>query len=122
MKIIKTTKDLRFAYGLLRVLGDDPDGIACALDTKAAIREYHRRNRRPNARVVRADGDSILLVQPLPERLQTAVAADDYFCRRYLRESRPSLYDCTGQVFTNWYKIFERAGQFWAYHSMSIDV
>ena len=34
----------------------------------------------------------------------------------------PSMYDCTGQAFTNWYKIFKRRGQFWAYHSVVFDV
>ena len=34
----------------------------------------------------------------------------------------PSMYDCTGQAFTSWFKLFKRGGQFWAYHSVSFDV
>ena len=34
----------------------------------------------------------------------------------------PSAYDCTGQAFTSWYKVFVRGGRFWAYHHVSVDV
>ena len=33
-----------------------------------------------------------------------------------------SMYDCTGQAFTSWYKIVERSGSMWAYHSVCFDV
>lgn len=48
--------------------------------------------------------------------------AESFFMTFLYRGSRPSMYDCTGQAFTSWYKIFHRRGQFWAYHRVSIDV
>lgn len=33
-----------------------------------------------------------------------------------------SLYDCTGQEFTNWFYLFRRRGHWFAYHSVSRDV
>lgn len=41
--------------------------------------------------------------------------------QRY-RHYYPSAYDCTGQAFTSWYKVFVRGGRFWAYHRVSVDV
>ena len=42
-----------------------------------------------------------------------------FFHRRHYY---PSAYDCTGQAFTSWYKVFARGGRFWAYHRVSVDV
>lgn len=32
-----------------------------------------------------------------------------------------SPYDCTGQAFTSWYKVFKRRGIWYAYHCISYD-
>ena len=56
------------------------------------------------------------------EDLQTEDEADAYFMGNLYRESYPSAYDCTGQIFTTWYKIFRRGGRFWAYHATAMDV
>ena len=34
----------------------------------------------------------------------------------------PSQYDCTGQLFTNWFKLIRRRGHWFAYHSIGRDV
>ena len=45
------------------------------------------------------------------------------FFKEFLEiHARPSMYDCTGQAFTSWFKLFKRNGQFWAYHSVCFDV
>mgnify|MGYP000367666834 CR=1 FL=1 len=31
-------------------------------------------------------------------------------------------YDCTGQEFTSWYRLFQRRGHWYAYHMVSRDV
>ncbi|MBQ3552483.1 MAG: hypothetical protein IJA35_04945 [Clostridia bacterium] len=49
-------------------------------------------------------------------------AADAFFMSHHYREAAPSMYDCTGQIFTTWYKIFKRHGQFWVYHATAMDV
>ena len=48
-------------------------------------------------------------------------AAEWFQANRYY-EFRPTPYDCSGQRFTNWYKLHRRCGHWFAYHSVSFDV
>lgn len=67
--------------------------------------------------------DGYVLKFPLPENITSAEDADEYFREYEYLYYRPSAYDCTGQHFTSWYKIFRKPdGRFWAYHSVSVDV
>lgn len=122
---IYNDRDLRIAYEILGDLNADTRGLSRVKDhadrIKRAIRDYLARPA-DIARVIRSDFDSLLVVIPLPPGLKTKEQADAYFMRRYYRECIPSAYDCTGQIFTTWYKIFERGGQFWAYHATAMDV
>ena len=59
---------------------------------------------------------------PLPEYIETMDEAVSYFEDYEYRPYYPSAYDCTGQAFTSWYKVFVRGGRFWAYHRVSVDV
>lgn len=43
---------------------------------------------------------------------------EDYHRRTYI----PSIYDCTGQAFTEWHKIFVIRGKYVLYHSVGFDV
>ena len=58
------------------------------------------------------------------EKLQRRLVKDAavYFEENEVMTCRPSIYDCTGQAFTSWYKIVERSGSLWAYHSVCFDV
>ena len=58
----------------------------------------------------------------LPHNLNTYSEAEEFFKRNYFLRIRNSLYDCTGQAFTSWYKIFNRHNHFYAYHYVGIDV
>ena len=123
MTAISNDRELRTAYEILSILADRPaDKVKQHADRiKKAIREYRDRPA-DSGRVVSSDFDSMVVVIQLPKHLQTAEAADAYFMDHYYREAYPSMYDCTGQIFTTWYKIFKRRGLFWAYHSTAMDV
>ena len=91
--------------------------------TSSAKSGSHRAASRSH--IVRDDGiDGYVELVQLPEALDEAhkvVAADWFRANRYL-EFLPTPYDCSGQKFTNWFKLFRRQGHWFAYHSVSIDV
>lgn len=114
--------DCEFAYLLL----------GCTLaagkeeKSKELKREIRRYNHRPvsQRRIVHgtdAYGYTVLLL-PLPESIRSDDEARDWFMENEYIHFRPSPYDCTGQSFTSWYKLFQRNGKFWAYHGVSMDV
>ena len=130
MSFIQNKRNLKCAYemlGIYRQLTPETaeaeealHDLTCKL--KREIREY---NHKPidEAKVIRSNGfDSCIVLVPLPERIKTKEGARDYFMDTEYRECRPSMYDCTGQIFTHWFKIISRHGRFWAYHSMGMDV
>lgn len=115
--------NLRAAYEILNILYDR-EGDKAEVHRrriKQAIRTYHKI---PTdlTQIVSSDYDSLLVVFPLPAELKSYEAARDYFLAHYFREAAPSMYDCTGQIFTTWYKIFKRRDQFWVYHATAMDV
>ncbi len=118
---IRSSRDLRCAYDLL--LFAKEMGHEKKFDQlKREIRAYNHRPQREE-RVIKDDGmDGCIVLIQLPERIKTKEGAHDYFMDTEYRECRPSMYDCTGQIFTNWFKIIFRHGRFWAYHSMGMDV
>ena len=91
------------------------------ISIKRAIREY---TNRPSGGVwiVKDDGaDGYIELREMP-RFDSLEEADEWFKNCYYLEYRPSPYDCTGQRFTVWYKLFQRRGRWWAYHSVGVDV
>lgn len=130
---INDAEKLRDAYTLLAFIRDDvptttaeqKSGMAAFMvSIKKEIRAY---NNRPasDSRIVKEYGiDGYLELVRLPAELDDAHKADaaDWFrANRYL-EFYPTPYDCTGQKFTNWYKMVRRRGHWYAYHSVSVDV
>lgn len=115
--------NLRAAYDILHILADqEGDKVEeYRVQIKRAIRAY---NKRPidEALVIEQSSDGLLTVFPLPADLKTEYAAKDYFVDHHLLAAPNSMYDCTGKVFTVWFKIFRRRGQFWAYHATAMDV
>lgn len=93
-------------------------------NVKREIREF---NRRPteDSRIVEERGcDGYIELVQLPDELDKAheeIATDWFRANRYL-EFYPTPYNCSGQKFTNWFKLFRRRGHWFAYHSVSIDV
>lgn len=130
MSFIQNKRNLKCAYemlGIYRQLTPETaeaeemlHDLTCKL--KREIREYtHRPN--DEARTIWDDGSNgVVFLLPLPEHIETKEGARGYFLSTEYRECRPSMYDCTGQAFTRWFKIIERRGRFWAYHCVCFDV
>lgn len=116
---IQICKELceQHGYDVNEIFGDK------ILKRKRKIREiYKRENEKPERHVVLDNGiDGYIELIQLPEKIKTKEGADGWFrCNEYL-EYIPSAYDCTGQKFTNWYKLVNRNGRWWVYHSISVD-
>ena len=123
-----TYKDLRFYEWILEELkktpGSNPEYFEeLVIEEKRKLRRSNRvvNNER---KIVRDYGmDGVIVKFPLPEELTSAEEADEYFREYEYIYFYPSPYDCTGQQFTSWYKIFRKPdGRFWAYHSIGVDI
>lgn len=117
---IQICKELceQHGYDVNEICGDK------ILKRKRKIREiYKRENEKPERHVVLDNGiDGYIELIQLPEKIKEKEDADEWFlCNEYL-EYIPSAYDCTGQKFTDWYKLVNRNGRWWVYHSILVDV
>lgn len=139
MTAILNNRDYRRGYEYLSIL-TDADRKSCAdpaklekriADTKRQLRAYAHRDNTVDVgmgfmverRIIRDEGmDGYVELVSIPEVFDTAEAADGFFKDFLEIQYRPSMYDCTGQAFTSWYKLFLRNGQFWVYHSVGFDV
>ena len=74
------------------------------------------------SRLIKQDNDGYTELVTLPAECKTDEDAVGFFRDYLLLEARPSQYDCTGQLFTSWYKVFKRNGRFMAYHRVCADV
>lgn len=126
---INNDSKLRAAYIFAITMDASPKGSKGALDAlmvevKHEIRAYTHRPE-ADARIVQERGcDGYIELVQLPDSLDRVhkEIADDWFrATRYL-ECFPTPYDCSGQKFTSWYKLFRRRGHWFAYHCVSIDV
>lgn len=122
----KITKDsgLRMAYemlGLLKELRGRKESMEISI--KRAIREYSQKPSTWEIRRIVKDGgvDGYTELVMLPA-FDSEAGAEDFFRNRYYIEAVPSAYDCTGQRFTVWYKLFQRRNNWWAYHRVAVDV
>lgn len=87
-------------------------------------RKLRKESKTVNDRIIVCDYsiDGFVEKFPLPSYISGMEEADEYFMEYEYLECRPSAYDCTGQWFTSWYKIFRKSdGSFWAYHMVSVD-
>lgn len=114
--MICTNKDLKEAYRMMKYLPHLSDVY------KRDIRAYN--NREPQERYIVKDNgiDGIIVRYPLPERIKDMETAVSYFEEQEFIDRPDSPYDCTGKIFTSWYKIVNKRGRFWAYHSIGMDV
>lgn len=129
---ITDAEKLRDAYTLLVFIRDDVPAAAeqkssladFMVSIKKEIRAYNHRPA-PDSRIVEGRGiDGYIELVRLPDELDKVNeddAAEWFRANRYL-EFFPTPYDCSGQKFTNWFKLFRRRGHWFAYHSVSIDV
>ena len=137
---VRNDKDFREGYGLLHLFTrfdgqfDNPGKARETVDDlKRELRAYAHRATAVDVgmgfmcerRIVKDEGiDGYIELVSIPEVIDTLDGEDgaDEFFKTFLEiHARPSMYDCTGQAFTSWYKLFKRRGQFWAYHSVCFD-
>ena len=135
--MIRDSEDLRMKYECL-LLANKLKNEVSSIDIdryndfineiKKEIRDYHKRENERKERLIKdygIDGGIVLLELPKEInsiKIDSFELADEYFKAYEYRRCRPSMYDCTGQSFTNWYKIIKRNNKFYAYHSIGFDV
>lgn len=136
---IKNRNDLKVAYGYIRLCEEfkkEHKERAAVVDkyiknVKKDIRSYVSKNRNIQSvgnsfieqRIVKDYGlDGFIELVGFPIICLDYESAEEFFKEWLYIEPYRSAYDCTGKPFTSWYKIFERNGQFYAYHSVSFDV
>lgn len=138
---VRNNKDFREGYELLNLFTrfdgqfDSPEKARENMDNlKHELRAYAHRDTAVDVgmgfmcerRIVKDNGiDGYVELISIPEVIDTLEGengANEFFKDFLEIHARPSMYDCTGQAFTSWYKLFKRRGQFWAYHSVGFDV
>jgi len=147
MMNISNDRDFRIGYAILRWVnermaedgGDTESRRNRIIELKRNLRQYAHRNTTLfdvgmgfmcERRIVKDYGiDGYVELVSIPVVFDTLSddaegnpGADTFFKEFLEIHARPSMYDCTGQAFTSWYKLFKRNGQFWAYHSVGFDV
>ena len=138
MHTIHNRKDLYFALAFIHIAERSLQEQAASytpeasqamkdnlIDWKREARRYMRRERESLAdlpRLVKNDGiDGYTVLLPLPQNLANADQAEAWFLDNEYMEYIPTYYDCTGQLSTSWYKIIQKNGRYYAYHSISRD-
>lgn len=116
---IRNKKDLELAYLFARDPKCNEINPEAVKELKRDIRKY---THKPISDVVYVGGDwdNYTILFPIPA--DNLEEAHEWFMRNEYRECMPSMYDCTGQTFTAWYKIFKRNGKYMAYHHVRMDV
>lgn len=120
---IKNRDDLAVAYELLHILQDVGKGYTDRVkDLKREIRAFTN-SPLLMSRIVQDNGmDGYVALIQFPGHIFTQNGAVGYFESHLYIEPTYSPYDCAGQPFTSWYKIFNRRGTFYAYHGVCFDV
>lgn len=121
---IHNYRDLRIAYQTLELIKDFFDKASDKAkaekhmqDVKQAIRAYNRR--KSDRRIISGDYDGYIELIEVPQGITDV---DAWFEDNERLICMPSMYDCTGQRFTQWYKVIKRQGRYMVYHSVGIDV
>lgn len=126
---IKGKERLKYAYRLLAIM--EQEAKKCPEnknlknvvdDIKREIRQYTNKQLSTDRMIKDYGIDGMVILQQLPGDLTSIEDAIEYFEEVEKYYYRPSAYDCTGQLFTTWYKVFERNGKFFVYHSIARDV
>ena len=135
--MIQNKNDLRFKYKTLLWLKKIKDKYYSldmesyndsVKEIKKEIRDYYKEREKDRKEwIIKDDGiDGGIVLFELPSeinsiKIDSFELAEEYFKAYEYRRCRPSMYDCTGQVFTSWYKIIKRNNKFYAYHCISFD-
>lgn len=126
----KCNDDFRLGYELIKLVEErfnEPDGKTLARkeridNLKRELRKWSHR-KPEERRIVKDYGiDGFVELRPLDYDFDSTEEAEEYFREYLFLRCRPSMYDCTGQWFTEWFKVFKRHDRWWVYHSIGIDV
>lgn len=122
---IRNKQELEIAYEIKMIveehLAAGRDKQERLKELKKAIREYNKQER--DRWIIHDDGiDGYTELILLPEKVQTMEQAVRWFMDYEYSECIPSMYDCTGQRFTWFYRVVERRGRWYVYHSVGFDV
>lgn len=119
---INSYDDVRVAYEILEIAYETGRAkTQKVIDIKREMRKFF--NRPSDRKVIKDEGmDGYTELLVLPEYIDTMGEAIRYFKDYDYRRYYPSAYDCTGQTFTSWYKVFARGGRFWVYHGIGVDI
>ena len=138
--MIRNSEDLRMKYETLLWLNkikNENESSIIDMDSyndsvykiKKEIRDYYKEREKDRKEwLIKDDGmDDYIVLFELPSEINSVKIdsfelAEEYFKAYEYRRCKPSMYDCTGQVFTSWYKIIKRNNKFYAYHCISFDI
>lgn len=104
----------------------DWDGSIVIKKAKKRIREYYKAEAENNdpciVSVFKDNGDSYIekIVAPV-EGDECEEDVEEWFKECYYRRYYNRGYDCTGQLFTAWYRIFRTATHWIVYQCVAID-
>lgn len=128
MNMIRNTKELRTGTEWFEFFTIENEAYQKKVDrANARIRELKRdirryQNREQDGRyAIRNDWDGCIVVIPFPADWEREDVEEYYQANEFM--DRPnSLYDCTGQMFSAWHSIVRRAGRWYLYHCVALDV
>lgn len=132
--IVRSKSELKNAYELLlliqKTIRENPEKIVdrekaneYLVKYKKDIRKYYRQQRELlNTSLVKDYGiDGYIEKIELPFMFSKD-EANRYVESNIVMEYYPSQYDCTGQCFTSWYRIFKNSkNRYICYHRVSVD-
>ena len=90
---------------------------------KRDLREWIKRDDGEPRNVIFFDGGGRIALEELPvnpEWCREDVEA--WFAENRYIHGVNSQYDCTGCLFTEWFKVFRRRGRWYAYHCIGMDI
>lgn len=89
---------------------------------KKAIREKLKKDDIKDRVMVKGDWDGYLVKIYCPDWVETMEDAEEWFDDYERIEMIYYPWDCTGQLFTCWYRIFNVNGKWICYHDVALDV
>ena len=132
MKYVNSYRELKVAFDMVHTLekwvleftGGNKKAVEqneAIVETKRAIREYLKRKDEEYVEYFDSSFDGC--IEKFYLEANSIEEATEDFEENYYQHYYPSQYDCTGQVFTSWYRIFKTSYEniFVVYHRLSVD-
>jgi hypothetical protein len=73
------------------------------------------------SRLIKSDWESYIELIKLPDTVKNDLDAEWFFDSLLKIEYKYRDYDCTGQLFTAWWKVFKKGERFYVYHAVDCD-